>query len=261
MHATFTLTGRHTTPAGTAHAGMVVVTPNTVIRDTVGDVVLSGAESVALDETGAWSLVLPCDDPSLNPATGIGYTVGYALRSTAMRSQSFYATADLAGSTLDVSDIVSVTVPTPLSAIVGPKGEPGPAGPAGANGAQGPQGVAGPQGLQGLQGVKGDTGATGPKGDKGDPATVNAQLARVPDSLITGAITRDANGAATSAPVVWPDGTPGTYTALVMSSIFPGAVDSYKVTYGSPATKTYTQPTITRDVNGVAVTVPAITVS
>lgn len=88
-----------------------------------------------------------------------------------------------------------------------------------------------------------------------------AALARTPDSIITGAITRDASGAATSATVTWPDGTTGTYTALVLSTAFPGAVDSYRITYGSPATKTYTQPTVTRDASGAAVSVPAITVT
>ena len=88
-----------------------------------------------------------------------------------------------------------------------------------------------------------------------------APLARNPDALISGAVTRDPNGAATSAPVTWPDGTPGTYTALVLSAAFPGAVDSYKITYGSPVTATYTQPTVTRDATGAAVNVPAITVS
>ena len=88
------------------------------------------------------------------------------------------------------------------------------------------------------------------------------QFARNPDTLIAGAVTRDSNGAATSAPVVWPDGTPGTYTALVLSSAFPGAVDSYKITYGSPVTLTFTQPTVTRDSTSGAVTLcPAIGVS
>ena len=91
--------------------------------------------------------------------------------------------------------------------------------------------------------------------------TYRTALARNPDLLISGAVTRDGNGAATSAPVTWPDGSPGTYTALVVSTLFPGAVDSYQVTYGSPVSKTYTQPTITRDSNGAAVTVPAITVA
>jgi hypothetical protein len=86
--------------------------------------------------------------------------------------------------------------------------------------------------------------------------------ARNPDVLIAGAVTRDSNGAATSAPVQWPDGSPGTYTALVVSTAFPGAVDSYQITYGSPVTKTYTQPTITRDAaTGAAAAVPAVTVA
>ncbi|WP_330473844.1 right-handed parallel beta-helix repeat-containing protein [Terrabacter sp. C0L_2] len=131
-YGTFTLTGRHTTPSGIPHKGQVVVTPNTIIRDTAGLVVMSGSVQVPLDETGAWSLVLPCDDPSLNPSEGIGYKVGYALHSTSMPQQSFYAASDMAGSTLDVSEIVTVSVPTPLSAIVGPRGEPGPVGPPGA---------------------------------------------------------------------------------------------------------------------------------
>lgn len=87
-------------------------------------------------------------------------------------------------------------------------------------------------------------------------------MARNPDLLIAGAVTRDGNGAATSAPVVWPDGTVGTYTADTVSTAFPGAVDGYHITYGSPATKTFTQPTITRDTtSGAATNVPAIVVS
>lgn len=86
--------------------------------------------------------------------------------------------------------------------------------------------------------------------------------AGMPDLLISGAITRDANGAATSASVVWPDGTVGTYTATTVSTTFPGAVDAYTVTYGSPATKTVTQSAVTRDASTGAVTNrPAMTVA
>lgn len=87
------------------------------------------------------------------------------------------------------------------------------------------------------------------------------QLARTPDVLIAGAVTRNSDGAATSAPVVWPDGTAGTYTATTLSTAFPGAVDAYAVTYGSPVTKTYTQPAVTRNADGAATAVPAIVVS
>lgn len=87
-------------------------------------------------------------------------------------------------------------------------------------------------------------------------------LARNPDGLIAGAVTRNSDGAATSASVVWPDGTPGTYNATALSSAFPGAVDAYTITYGSPVTATYTQAAVTRDsTTGAVTSVPAITVS
>lgn len=85
------------------------------------------------------------------------------------------------------------------------------------------------------------------------------QAAMNPDLLIVGAITRDANGAAISAPVVWPDGTVGTYTGTVSTS-FPGAIDSYTITYGSPVTKTYTQPALTRNSSGAVTVRPEMTV-
>lgn len=82
------------------------------------------------------------------------------------------------------------------------------------------------------------------------------------DALIVGAITRDSNGAATSATVAWPDGTGGTYTATTASTAFPGAVDAYTVTYAGSPTKTVTQPAVTRDATTGAVTTrPAMTVS
>ena len=86
-------------------------------------------------------------------------------------------------------------------------------------------------------------------------------VARAPEQLVVGAITRDANGAATSASVTWPDGSPGTYTATTVSTAFPGAVDAYTITYGSPAIVTYTQDAVTRDASGVVTAAPAITVS
>lgn len=91
----------------------------------------------------------------------------------------------------------------------------------------------------------------------------NAERAALLDSLLTGTITRDGNGAATAATATWPDGATGAYTALVLSSAFPGAVDSYSVTHVlAGVTTTYTQPTMTRDPATGAVTVrPAITVS
>ena len=70
------------------------------------------------------------------------------------------------------------------------------------------------------------------------------------------AVTRNASEAATSATVAWPDGTTGTYTATVLSALFPGAVDSYTVTYSG---HTVTQPQITRDASGSVIAQPALT--
>lgn len=83
-------------------------------------------------------------------------------------------------------------------------------------------------------------------------------LARDPDLLWVGAITRDADGAPTSADAVWPDGTAGLYTGTP-STAFPGLIDSYTITYGSPALITYTQPAVTRNAAGDLTNRPAIT--
>ena len=85
------------------------------------------------------------------------------------------------------------------------------------------------------------------------------QAAKNPDLLVTGAVTVDGNDLITSAAVIWPDDTPGTMT--ITSRDANNAVLSYNITYGSPVTKTYTQPPITRNANGVATNVPAIVVT
>lgn len=84
-------------------------------------------------------------------------------------------------------------------------------------------------------------------------------LAAAPDLLVSGAITLDTSDLVTSAAVVWPDGSPGTFT--VTSRDVNNAVLEYNITYGSPVTRTYTQPPITRNVNGAAIFTPAIVVS
>ena len=85
------------------------------------------------------------------------------------------------------------------------------------------------------------------------------QLAKNPDTLIAGAVTVDGSDQVTSAAVLWPDGTPGTFTITARHAT--GAVTNYNITYGSPVTKTFTQPTITRNANGAATNVPQIVVS
>lgn len=85
------------------------------------------------------------------------------------------------------------------------------------------------------------------------------QAAKNPDLLIAGTVTVDGSDLVTSAVVAWPDGTPGVLT--ITSRDANSAVLAYNITYGSPVTKTFTQPTITRNANGAATNVPQIVVS
>lgn len=97
-------------------------------------------------------------------------------------------------------------------------------------------------------------------------AAINAlafkQWARQLDAIVNGAVTRDGNGAVIAAGVIWPDGTIGTYTADAVSVGWPDKVDGYHVTYeGEAGTTTYTQPTVTRDLDGGIIYLPEIVVT
>ena len=80
------------------------------------------------------------------------------------------------------------------------------------------------------------------------------QLAKNPDLIVAGAVT---GSPVVTAEVVWPGGQPGILT--IDSRFSDGAVESYHITYGSPVTKTFTQPAITRTSSGL--NVPQIVVS
>lgn len=86
------------------------------------------------------------------------------------------------------------------------------------------------------------------------------QLARDPSQLFAGSVTRDADGAATSATVEWPDGVAGVYSGTPSTTI-PGAVDAYTVTRTGTPVLTFTQPAVTRDAAGFVTNRPPITVS
>lgn len=96
----------------------------------------------------------------------------------------------------------------------------------------------------------------GPASGSGVTAGSQAWLFASLPALTYTAVTRNTSEAATSATVVWPDGTTGTYTATVLSSAFPGGVDAYTVSYSG---HTITQPQITRDASGAVTAQPALT--
>ncbi len=78
------------------------------------------------------------------------------------------------------------------------------------------------------------------------------------DPNLVGTITRNSDYAVTAGTALWPDGTTGAFTTLVLSTEFPGAIDSYSVVHGSD---TYTQPTMTRDDNGAVIVRPQIVIT
>lgn len=85
--------------------------------------------------------------------------------------------------------------------------------------------------------------------------------AKNPDNLVAGSLTYDTAGRLTSAVVEWPDGKPGVLT-IDGRQASTDAVTAYHITHvDGVVTKTYTQPTITRDSSGNATAVPQITVA
>ena len=86
------------------------------------------------------------------------------------------------------------------------------------------------------------------------------QLAANPSMLFSGAVTRDPDGAPTSASIKWPDGTVGVYSGTA-STEFPGAIDAYTVTYAGAPTITITQPSVTRNADGEVTNSPALIIA
>lgn len=93
-----------------------------------------------------------------------------------------------------------------------------------------------------------------------DVAKALHALARDPESLFAGPVTRNTDNAPTSAVVEWPDGKTGTYSGTA-STVFPGSIDSYTITWAGPVTVTFTQPAVTRNSAGHITNRPAITVT
>lgn len=75
--------------------------------------------------------------------------------------------------------------------------------------------------------------------------------------------TRDVNQAVTTGTVQWPDGSTGVFTTDVASTVCPGAVDAYHVTYVpvSGPTLTVTQAAVTRNPSCAVVAQPVPTVA
>ena len=101
-YQTGTLTGTYQLFDGTPAQGVVEIIPSEpVVRDTSGNVIMSGRVRLTLDDAGHFSVVLPAsDDGSLDPS-GFGYTVAAKLRHAHLPAVSFLLNG---GTTLAVED-------------------------------------------------------------------------------------------------------------------------------------------------------------
>lgn len=71
--------------------------------------------------------------------------------------------------------------------------------------------------------------------------------------------TRDSDGVITTASIVWPDASTGTFTRTTKNATFL-TIDAYTVTHVSSG-KTITQSAVTRDASGNVTAQPALTVA
>jgi hypothetical protein len=114
---TITVTGTYLNPAGTAMAGTISFVPSTpILVDTVGSVLLGGVgTTVALNGSGAFSVVLPCTG-QLTPGNW-SYTVTETIAGLSPRSYSISVPHSL-GASVDISTLspivpASITVSSP----------------------------------------------------------------------------------------------------------------------------------------------------
>jgi len=162
-------------------AGYVLFTPPALLTFSGSDVFLAGAVKATLDESGAFSVLLPATDgPGMNP-TGWAYAVREALTGAHGRPPYAIVLPSDGPDEVQLPDIAPANPATPtyvaVPGPVGPAGATGPAGPVGPAGAastvSGPAGPAGPAGAAStVPGPKGDAGAPGAPGAAGKDSTV-----------------------------------------------------------------------------------------
>jgi hypothetical protein len=82
-------------------------------------------------------------------------------------------------------------------------------------------------------------------------------------SFSLSSITRNSDGAIVTGTAVWPDGSTGSFITDTLSTLFPGAIDAFHVTYvpASGPTKTITQSLLTRDASGAVTAQPVLTIT
>ncbi len=98
-------------------------------------------------------------------------------------------------------------------------------------------------------------------------------LENLPGMVVEGTAVNDAQGTTIAAEIIWPDGGHGRFEVRKLSSVFPGYIDSYRMTHQpaewrltyepakSDYRQTYLQPSVRRDPAGAIVDLPPIMVT
>ncbi|THA82713.1 collagen-like protein [Streptomyces sp. A0592] len=167
-------------------AADVTVTLSAIPRrwtDEAGDRVLAAPDTAVPVVDGAWSaLLLPTDEPGIEPATGRYYRLVEAVGGVPVRRRVFEVPDGVGDLHIDDLVVADPGLPGYVRGATGPTGATGPAGPTGATGPTGAIGVQGPQGEQGATGPAGPQpplGAAGAGADTAlrstDPTTTNSR--------------------------------------------------------------------------------------
>ncbi len=163
--------GQYLKSSGSPASGTVTFTASSRIEDANDAIIVSSPITATLDNTGSFSVELPCtDDLDLSPR---GWYWTAKVRVSGRRATEFrFYLPEGDGSDVEVTKLDTVdritTSPAGIDVLrgqVGPAGPQGPTGPAGpAGGPTGAVGSTGPTGATGATGSVGPTGATGATG-------------------------------------------------------------------------------------------------
>lgn len=120
--AAVTLTGRYVHPDGTPYAGSVTISAPDVIRLPDADITAMGTVTVALDGTGAFSVIVVATDNADSRPTNFTYTVTESL--TGIPTRTYSIALPQATPTVDLADIApAVASGGEVLLVTGPAGK------------------------------------------------------------------------------------------------------------------------------------------
>jgi len=185
------IVGQYLKSAGTAASGTVVFTASSRLIDDGDATIVANPLVVTLDNTGSFTVELPCtDDLDISPR-GWYWTAKIRISGRRPKEFRFYLpigdNSDIDITKLDTVDRITTSPAGTdvLRGVVGPQGSTGPTG-AGETGPIGPTGPSG--GPTGPTGPDGDEGPTGATGVAGTSVTIQGSLPNTEALPVSGAI-------------------------------------------------------------------------